>query len=53
MKDFTQRFDESTLVPAEQASGQALLGERTTQADFTNLRAAQLHLPRLERVNRV
>jgi hypothetical protein len=53
MKDFTQRFDESTLALAEQASGQALPGERTTQADFTHPRAAQLHLLRLEQVNRV
>jgi hypothetical protein len=51
MKDFTQRFDESTLVLAAQASGQALLGERTTQADFTHRRAAQLHLRGLEGVN--
>jgi hypothetical protein len=53
MKDFTQRFDESTLALAAHASAQALLGERTTQADFIHLRAAQLHLPRLGRVNRV
>jgi hypothetical protein len=53
MKDFTQRFDESTVALAAQASGQALLGEHTTEADFTHLRAAELHLRRLERVNRV
>jgi hypothetical protein len=53
MKDFTQRFDESTLAPAAHASGQALLGEPTTEADFTHLRPAELYLRRLERVNRV
>jgi hypothetical protein len=52
MKDFAQRFDESTVALAAQASGQALLGERTTEADFTHRRATQLHLPRLEHVNR-
>ena len=53
MKDFTQRFDESTLAPAAHASGQALLGEPTTEEDFIHLRAAELYLRRLERVNRV
>jgi hypothetical protein len=53
MKDFTQRFDESTLALAAHASGQALLGEPTTEADFIHLRAAELYLRRLERVNRV
>jgi hypothetical protein len=53
MKDFTQRFDESTLALAAHASGQALLGEPTTEADFTHLCAAELHLRRLEPVNRI
>jgi hypothetical protein len=51
MKDI-QCFDQSTVALAAQASGQALLCDRTTEADFTHLRGAQLHLRRLERVDR-
>lgn len=42
----------AVLALAAQGSGQALLGESQIEADFTRLRAAELNLRRLERVNR-
>ena len=43
----------AVLALAAQGSGQALFGQRTTEADFAHLRTAELNLRRLEHVNRV
>ena len=51
--DWNLNGSDAVLALAARGSGQTLLGEYTTEADFAHLRAAELNLRRLDYANRV
>jgi predicted glycogen debranching enzyme len=51
--DWNLNGSDAVLALAVRGSGQTLLGEYTTEADFAHLRAAELNLRRLDYANRV